>query len=98
MRTSAVALTAMLLAGAAAFPATASTYETLTGNIVAIKPNGSFVLHDRTTIVPDKKVAITGTPEVGGAATLTYSADENGYSLYTLAFAKAPAAEGVAKP
>ncbi len=101
MRKSAHARAALLLAGAAMITTatvSAATYETLTATVTAIEPGGLIVLHDGSTLALDKKVSVTGTPEVGASATVTYSADENGYDLLTVKFAKGPSAPSVARP
>lgn len=74
----------------AATPTFASTYETFTAKVLGVTPNGLIQLHDGSTIDLDKSVKIEGSPVANGDVTVTYSADENGYTYFTARFQTAP--------
>ncbi len=75
--------------------AQASTFETLSGTVKSVDPSGIIQLHDGSSLVFGNDVKIDGVPTPGGRATLTYSADENGYTYETAKFESQPS--GTAK-
>lgn len=88
MRKSAYVLTSLLAASsiAASLPAAAATYESLTTTVKSIDAAGRIHLGDNSTIILDKNVTVEGQATPGAAVSLTYSADENGYSWQTAKF------------
>lgn len=75
--------------------AQASTIETLSGTVKSVDASGIIQLHDGSSLVLDKDVKIDGVPTAGARATLSYSADENGYTYETAKFENQPS--GTAK-